>query len=126
MANAITTYDFRKRLARHFMDGTALPKLKYMAFGDGGHNTDGTPITPDPSQTSLKHELLRKELIEIFQEDEFSVTGKGKIAKDELVGVSVSEAGILDEDGNLLGFKNFAPKIKDADEEYEISIQLKF
>jgi len=126
MANAVTTYDFRKRLAKHFMDGTPLPKLKYMAFGDGGHNTDGEPIPPDASQTDLRHRLLKKELVEVFQEDEFSVTGRGRVAKGELVGVSISEAGLLDEEGNLLGFKNFAPKIKEADEEYEIEIQLKF
>ena len=126
MAEAITTYDFRRRLARHFFDGTELPKIKYMAFGDGGHNSDGTPIQPDSNQTSLRHELLRKELTEVYQEDDFSVTGKGRIAKDELVGVSISEAGLIDEGGNLIGFKNFAPKIKESDEEYEISIKLKF
>jgi phage-related tail fiber protein len=126
MSEAITTNDYRKRLARHMYDNSALPKVAKMAFGDGGHNPDGTPKTPNPNQTQLNHEILRKTLTSIFQEDEYSVTGKGTISKIEAVGVSISEAGLLDEAGNLVGFKNFAPKIKESDETYEISIKLKF
>ena len=126
MSVAITTNDFRKRLARHFYDGSALPKLKYMAFGDGGHNDDGTPKDPSPDQTSLNHEIIRKELSQIFQEDDYSVTGVGRIEKSECVGAYISEAGLIDENGNLIGIKNFSPKIKESDETYEIKIKLKF
>jgi phage-related tail fiber protein len=126
MAEAVTTYDFRKRLARHFYNGQPLPQASQMAFGDGGHNTDDTPKNPDPNQDNLQNELLRKDLASIYQEDDFSTTGSGRIAKSELNGASISEAGLLDSDGNLLGFKNFAPKIKESDEEYEINIKLKF
>lgn len=126
MAEAVTTYDFRQRLAGHFYDGEALPQITQMAFGDGGHNSDGTPKSPDPSQGSLQNELLRKDLANIYQEDAYSTTGSGRIAKSELNGADISEAGLLDSAGNLLGFKNFAPKIKESDEEYEVNIKLKF
>jgi phage-related tail fiber protein len=97
-----------------------------MAFGDGGHNPNGTPKTPNPEQTALVHEVLRKNLSSIVQEDLYSVTGTGVVAEAESIGVSISEAGLLDAAGNLLGFRNFAPKIKESDEEYEIKIKLKF
>jgi phage-related tail fiber protein len=97
-----------------------------MSFGDGGHNPDGSPKTPNAAQTALVHEVLRKNLSAITQEDLYSVTGTGIVAEAELVGTHISEAGLLDASGNLLGFRNFAPKIKEADETYEIKIKLKF
>jgi|GEM_PF-1201397 len=126
MSEATTTNSFRQRLAKHFYDDTALPMAAQMAFGDGGHNPDGTPKTPNPDQTTLAHEVLRKNLSSKVQEDAYSVTGTGTIADPEVVGVSISEAGLLDASGNLLGFRNFAPKIKEGDETYEIKIKLKF
>lgn len=126
MAEAVTTYDFRKRLATHFYNGQTLPQITQMAFGDGGHDSNGDPISPDPNKTSLNNELLRKDLASVYQEDDFSTTGQGRIAKSELVGADVSEAGLLDANGNLLGFKNFSPKGKESDEEYEVNIKLKF
>ena len=126
MAEAVTTNDFRKRLAAHCYNGSSLPRVSQMAFGDGGHNADGSVVQPDPDQTALNNERLRSDLVRTYQEDLYSVTAVGRINKAELVDVSVSEAGLLDADGNLMGFRNFAPKIKEADEEYEISIKLKF
>jgi phage-related tail fiber protein len=127
MSEATTTNSFRQRLAKHHYDGTALPQVAQMAFGDGGHNNpNGTPKTPNAAQTALVHEVLRKNLSTITQEDVYSVTGTGLIAEADLVGIHISEAGLLDASGNLLGFRNFAPKIKEADETYEIKIKLKF
>lgn len=126
MSEATTTNSFRQRLARHHYDGTVLPQVAQMAFGDGGHNPDDSPKTPNAAQTALVHEVLRKNLSAITQEDLYSVTGTGLVAEAELVGTHISEAGLLDASGNLLGFRNFAPKIKEADEEYEIKIKLKF
>ena len=125
MSEAITTNNFRQRIARHFFDGSALPQVTHMAFGDGGH----TGLTPKPAngtQTSLVHELLRKPLEVVTQEDVYSVTGTGRIEASELVGISISEAALLDSAGNVLGFRNFAPKVKESDETYDIKIKLKF
>jgi len=97
-----------------------------MAFGDGGHNADGTAKQPDPARTSLYHEVLRKPLAQKVQEDAYSVTGTGRIEKSEVIGAHISEAALLDENGNMLSFRNFAPKIKESDETYEIKVKLKF
>jgi phage-related tail fiber protein len=126
MAEAITVDIYRQRLARHMADDSPLPPIAFMAFGDGGHNDDLTPKPPSAAATALAHELLRKPLALITQEDAFSVTGKGIIEEKELVGARLSEAGLLDADGGLIGLKTFAPKSKESDERYEISIKLRF
>ncbi|NDY73993.1 phage tail protein [Desulfobacter hydrogenophilus] len=125
MAEPITTNGHRQRLAAFFKNGTGLSVISKMAFGDGGYAGESV-IEPDPAQTALNSELMRKNLSLVLQDDAYSVTGTGVILKAELNGQSISEAGLLDADGNLVGFKNFAPKIKESDEEYEIKIKLKF
>lgn len=123
---AVLTESFRKRIATHLAGGATLPIVKYMAFGDGGHNPDDdSAIPPSEAQTALKHEVLRKELTTVSQDDEFSVTGKGTILGSELQGVTLSEAALVDAEGNLIGIKNFAPKVKEADERYDISITIR-
>lgn len=126
MAEAVIINQFRQRLAKHMYDGSALPKVKYMAFGDGGHNADLTPKAMDPARTTLYHERLRKELSNVMQEDPMSVTGTGRLEKDELVGARISEVGLLDESGYLIGYRCFSPKIKDTDETYEVEIKIRF
>lgn len=127
MAEATVTNVFRRRLAAYHATGNNAPgKVMYMDFGDGGHNPNGTAKEADPSQTELNNKRLRKALKSVVQEDLYSVTGTAQIATDELVGVSISEAGIVDANGILLGFRNFVPKVKAADEVFEITIKLKF
>jgi hypothetical protein len=109
------------------MTGNAPAKaIAFMSFGDGGHNTDLTPITPNPNVTSLNNELLRKPLAWIANEDPLSATGRGVLETNELVGARISEAALLDEDGLMIGYKTFSPKFKESDERYEINIKLRF
>ena len=127
MAEAVTLKSHRRRIAAQMARGTPVAKVAYMAFGDGGHNsTTLKAIQPSDDQIALKHEVLRKALSAIEQEDLYSVTGRGLIEAAELVGVKVSEAALVDANGNLIGIKNFAPKVKESDERYEISIKLRY
>ena len=126
MAEAITSNAYRKRMAKHMADNSPVPPMGFMAFGDGGHNPDLTPKAPDADALGLVHELLRKPLATINQEDPFSVTGKGVIEASELVGARISEAAILDVNGQICGVKTFAPKLKEGDERYELSVKMRF
>lgn len=126
MAEAVTAKGYRRRLAAAMAGGTPLGNIKYMAFGDGGHNADLTAKAPSADQEALAHEVLRKELSVVAQEDLYSVTGEGVLEAGDLVGVRISEAALFDANGKICGLKNFAPKIKDSDERYQISIKLKF
>lgn len=126
MAEAITSNAYRRRIAKHMADNTALPPIAFIAFGDGGHNADLSPKAPNADATALAHELIRKPLASITQEDLYSVTGKGVVDAAELVGARISEAALLDSNGQICGLKTFAPKLKESDERYEISIKLRF
>jgi phage-related tail fiber protein len=124
VGGAITTNLLRTSLAGFFRTGSGLAKITKIAFGDGGF-ADGKVVAGDAAQTSLNNELLRKTITAV-NEDDYSVTGIGILQKSELVGVAISEAGLFDDAGNLLGLKTFSPKIKDDDETYEVRIKLKF
>ena len=127
MAEAVTALSYRHRLARQAAGGLAVPEIAFMAFGDGGHDPASLKaIQPSESQEALNHELMRKPLTAIAQEDPLSVTGRGMIENSDLVGARISEAALLDADGNVVGIKNFAPKVKESDERYEISIKLRY
>ena len=130
MSEATTTTNFRQRLASHMFDNTTLPPVAYMAFGDGGHTVFDTGVSgvkpADANRTTLYHELLRKSLAGLIQEDSLSLTATGRIENTDLIGQTISEAALLDSAGNMLGFRNFAPKVKEGDETYDIKIKLKF
>lgn len=126
MAEAVVANIYRRRLAARMAGGANIAPIAFMAFGDGGHNADLTPKAPSAAATSLNHEILRKPLAGITQEDLYSVTGKGAIEANEVIGAGISEAALLDANGQLVGLKTFAPKFKENDERYEISIKLRF
>ena len=126
MAEAITVNSFRERLATQMSGGAVSKPIRFMAFGDGGHDAFLHSKAPLPERTALVNELLRKPLAEIRKEDALSVTGRGEIEPSELNGAYISEAALLDEDGLLVGYKTFSPKIKESDERYEITIKLRF
>lgn len=127
MAEAITSNHYRRKLATAMAGGPPIAKITHMAFGDGGwdDSTDAV-IPPDPEQTGLNHELIRKPLALVTQETEFSTTGRGVLGESELIGYSISEAALFDEDGDIVGIKNFGPKLKESDEEYETNIKLRY
>lgn len=126
MADAVTVDLHRQRVAAHMAGGRALAPLAYMAFGDGGHNADLTAKPPSQSATALFHEVFRKPLASVTQEDIYSSTGKGIVESGELIGVAVSEVGLIDADGELVSIKTFGPKVKESDERYEISVKQRY
>lgn len=126
MAEAITVTAYRQRLAAQMAGSDPAKPMAFMAFGDGGHNPDLTPKTPLPDTTQLENELLRKPLALIANEDPLSTTGRGILESSDLVGARISEAAIFDQDGEMIGYKTFSPKLKESDERYEINIKLRF
>lgn len=127
MAEAgVTLNAYRERLVDANVIGSPISPIKYMAFGDGGHRADLSVIPPDPEQLSLNNELMRVELESLTKDGRFSLTGMGIIKNEDLVGKAISEAALIDSNGDLVGIKNFSPKVKEADEYYETSITLRF
>lgn len=127
MADAVLLDSYRERIAAHMAGKGTLKPIGYVAFGDGGHDRETMlPIPPEETDTGLKHEVLRKPVTLITQEDSLSVTGRGTVENNELLNIQLSEAALLDTDGNFIAIKCFAPKIKESDERYEIAIKLRF
>jgi hypothetical protein len=126
MSDAITLDAFRARLAAHMAGEAPAPAVAFMAFGDGGHNADGTAKPVDAARNALFHERLRKPVASVSRPQPTYVEAKGVIAESELVGVTVSEAALVDAAGNMIAMKTFAPKVKEADERIEITLTLRF
>lgn len=126
MSEAVLTKGYRQRLAAHMAGGTPVKPIAYMAFGDGGHNPDNTAKAVSNEAPALYHEVLRKPLDSIVQEDLLSVTGKGVANASEIAGGIISEAALLDSDGNMCGWKTFPPKYTESGEQYAASLKLRF
>lgn len=60
MANEIITNKAREKMAKARAGDLTLSKIVKMAFGDGGVDTNGSPIIPNSTDIALKHEVLKK------------------------------------------------------------------
>ena len=125
-AEATTSDGFHRRLAAHMSGNGVLKKSAFMAFGDGGHNPDNTAKVAASGRETLYHERVRKALIGLIQEDLYSLTATGVIAGSELAGGILSEAALLDEDGNLICWKTFPPKYIGRGESYGVRLKPRY
>ncbi|EMJ52052.1 hypothetical protein LEP1GSC013_3538 [Leptospira interrogans serovar Valbuzzi str. Duyster] len=71
-----------------------------IAFGTGGLES-GILRPPQDSDTGLQNEVFRK-LVEIQNNPEGTRSFKATIKQSELIGQSINEIGLFDEDGGLL------------------------
>lgn len=94
---------------------TTIPKVAYIAFGDGGVDASGQPIQPDESWQALRHEVARYEIDSVENPVDTTNRYAVTIQENELNGVSISEMALVDEDGVFAAVKTFLPKGKDAD-----------
>lgn len=93
---------------------TSIPKITHMAFGDGGYDTNtGQVITPDGNSTILNHEVGRYAIESVTYPIPTTVRYVVTIPENELVGIAISEIGLLDENGDLCAIQNTLPKYKD-------------
>ncbi|MDO4295011.1 MAG: phage tail protein [bacterium] len=122
MSKAKTTVVGRKKLCQAHAGDIVLPPIVVMAFGSGGCDADGNVREPTGEETSLHEELLRKELeshsYPQTEEGEITCRYTVRLSKEELAGTYISEQGLCDEEGDLIAYKTFLPKGKDADMEF--------
>ncbi|NYT62352.1 phage tail protein [Alcaligenaceae bacterium] len=123
MASTVIANEYRARLADFHGGGSPLSPFGFMAFGDGGHNPDGTPKLADPDASGLQNELIRKPLNSITRTGPYTLECEGRLEPGELIGKHVSEAALLDAAGQVVAFKKFAPKVRDSDELYQVFIE---
>lgn len=117
--NSVITQYRRKNLVKITAGTiTAVPKIAYIALGSGGVGEDGQVITPTESQTALNAELRRYPVDPVTFPVETTARYSITVPESDLIGDSISELGLLDQDGNLCAVRNCSPKMKDSDEEF--------
>ena len=111
--NSVITKTRRTKLCRASSGAEAvLAPITHIAFGDGGVQ-NGEPLPPGESQTELGHEIARYPVGAVTYPVDTTATYTVTIPKDELVGQSISEAALVDSQGDLAAIKTMYPKRKD-------------
>lgn len=113
--NVLITKAAREKLVKARAGAITLPKIVGMAFGDGGVDEEGRVIPPSEDQSELTHELLRKEIDGYTFISDTTCEYRATLEESDLAGAYISEIGIYDEDGDLVGIKTFMKKGKDDD-----------
>lgn len=126
MAEAVVTLSAKKKMVKARAGVAELPKIIGMAFGNGGVDAGGVVIAPTDTQNTLNNELLRKELTSFSFLTDTKCRYVCILENNELVGASISEVALYDEDGDLVAIKNFLPKGKDSDLEMTMQIDDEF
>ena len=116
-AKGVITVAGRRKLCKAHAGDMVLPKIKQMAWGDGGVLEDGTPKQTTGEETGLYNLLLKKDIEAHTYTDEAQTTCRytATLEADELTGKEISELGLFDEDGELISYRTFLRKGKDAD-----------
>lgn len=115
--NVVITKKAREKLVKARAGAAVLPKIKGMAFGNGGTEEDGTVRPPSDTQVELGNELLRKEISGYTFPEATVCRYECTLTEEELAGEEISEVGLYDEDGDIVCIKTFMRKGKDDDVE---------
>ncbi len=91
-----------------------LPPITHVVFGSGGADPDGTPIPPSEAQTALNAELGTYPIDGVTYPVQTTARYSVTIPADDLTDMEISEAALVDSEGDLAAIKTFYPKRKDA------------
>ena len=113
--NSVITLTRRRKFCLASSDAAKpLAPVTHIAFGSGGVDGDGEPLTPLETQTALNHELYRYPIDGVSYPEDTTARYACTIPKDEHTGDSISEAALVDSDGDLCAIKTMYAKRKDA------------
>jgi len=115
--NVVITKKAREKLVKARAGAIVLPKITGMAFGNGGVDAEGNVIAPAEDQAALVNELYRKEINGYEFIPDTTCRYECTLTEPELAGEEISEAGLYDEDGDIVCIKTFMRKGKDDDVE---------
>ena len=118
MAQGVITKTGREKLCRAHAGDITLPAVTQMAFGSGGVDGEGAVIATTGEEVSLRAELLKKDIDSHTYPGEATARYSVRLGKAELAGGQISEMGLVDAEGDLVAYKTFLPKGKDADMEF--------
>lgn len=112
----ITVVGRRKLCMAHAGD-MELPAIVKMAWGDGGVDENGQPIVTTGNETNLYNQLLIKDIEshEYINDEKSTCRYSSILEANELTGKEISEIGLFDTEGDLIAYRTFTRKGKDAD-----------
>ena len=107
----------RKKLCMAHAGDIELPVITQMAWGSGGADETGQPIDTTGNEIGLYQELLRKDIESHSYVNEGKTTCRytATLEAGELDNSYISEMGLYDEDGDLVAYRTFMRKGKDAE-----------
>lgn len=118
MATTIPATDvYREKVAAAAAAGGSLPAASEIAFGTG-------TTSPSVDDTALESEVHRNSL-ESATADGSVLTCTGTLTGEES-GEQVTEVGIFDADGDLMGRRTFLPKQLEAESSLEFTLNFQF
>ncbi len=123
MADAVITKKGREKLCRAHAGDLNLPRLKYIAYGDGGADENQIALPTTGEEVSLRNERFRIELDSHNYPIPTTCQYESELDKSDLANVFLSEMGIFDEEEDLIIYKTFLPKGKDDDMLFNFSIK---
>lgn len=101
----------RKKRAEAVALGTTLAKVTHLAIGRGGLSADGvTPKTITGTATVLFDEIKRKPVVVTKIDDyryQFEASFDATTTDADLIGDTINEAGLIDEDGDFIFLQTF-------------------
>lgn len=120
----------RELLCKAHAGDVQLSPITYISLGSGGC-AEGVPVVVTGNETELKEELIQMPVAaHQYSEELDDSTGATKVkmrytavlGEKELPDSVISEAGLVDGDGNLVAYLTFLPKGKDEDMEFVFNI----
>lgn len=124
-SEAVTADVFRRKVAAALAGTGVLKPIAFIAFGDGGHTASQQAKPVSAAAAALAHEVQRVPISSLTQQDLYSATGMGVLDPATYGADVVSEAALLDADGDILCIKNFRPKYLEGSETYGVKLTMR-
>lgn len=107
----------RKKLCMAHAGDSELPAITKIAWGNGGIDQSGQPISTTGNEIGLYHQLLDKniESHEYVNDGQTTCRYTATLEAGELDGEEISEMGLFDAEGDLVAYRTFTRKGKDSD-----------
>ena len=121
LSDAILLNQAKRKMLKSRFDETTSCLVAGFVFGTG-YGKDNKPYEPDPDQTSLLNEVVRKPLDSKVRINDGCYRYTGMLNEIEGNGQYISEIGLIDEDGELICIKTFDKKIKNKEAEMTFRI----
>lgn len=112
--NSVITRTRRIKLCLASSDASKpLAPITHIALGSGGTGEDGEPVVPLETQEELVQEIARYPAGTPTYPTETTARYTVTIPAGELTGQTISEAALIDSEGDVAAFKNMYAKRKD-------------